>query len=234
VPTSGEVPGEQGLPPPPADLRDRELPITEESGPWTRMHSVEHDPVFFGRTGLNRFDDPRSEYGVLYAAEDAFGAFIESFGRAPGRNVVSWEKLRSRPLSSIEAGRLLRLVDLTGGGLARLGATAAIFTDDYEKAQEWSHALHDHPSRPDGLRYRLKYDPSRVGVAIFDRVGDLRVRSLGAMIAPEHEKLLAAILKEYGFGLVGGWGSWRYRSSLARQVRRTPRLVNRTSMGASW
>jgi RES domain len=203
VPTSGEVPGEE-LPPPPADLRDRRLPITEEDGPWTRMHPVEHDPVFFRRTGLNRFDDPRGEYGVLYAAKDAFGAFIESFGRTPGRNVVSWEKLRSRPLSSIEAERLLRLVDLTGGGLARLGATAEIFTDDYEKAQEWSCALHDHPSKPDGLSYRLKHDPSRVGVAIFDRAGTLRARSLGTMIAPEHEKLLAAILKEYGFGLVGG------------------------------
>lgn len=206
MPTSGELPGagEEGLPPPPADLRDRELPIAEEGGPWMRMHPVEHDPVFFGRTGLSRFDDPRGEYGVLYAAEDAFGAFIESFGRAPGRNVVSWEKLRSRPLSSIEAERLLRLVDLTGGGLARLGATAAIFTDDYEKAQEWSRALHDHPFGPDGLRYRLKHDPSRAGVAIFERVGALRARSLGTMIAPEHEKLLAAILKEYGFGLVGG------------------------------
>ena len=95
-------------------------------------------------------------------------------------------------------------MDLTGGGLARLGATAAIFTGDYEKAQGWSRALHDHPSRPDGLRYRVKHDPSRVGVAIFDRVGKLRARQLGTMIAPEHEKLLAAILKEYGFGLVGG------------------------------
>jgi hypothetical protein len=108
------------------------------------------------------------------------------------------------PDGAIEAKRLLRLVDLAGGGLARLGATAAIFTDDYAKAQEWSRALHDHPSGPDGLRYRLKHDPSRVGVAIFDRVGALRARPLGTMIAPEHNKRLAAILKEYGFGLVGG------------------------------
>ena len=41
-------------------------------------------------------------------------------------------------------------------------------------------------------------------MAIFDRVGALRARPLGTMIAPEHKKLLAAILKEYGFGLVGG------------------------------
>ena len=61
----------------------------EEGGPWKRMHPVEHDPEFFGRTGLNRFDYLRGECGVLYAAEDAFGAFIESFGRTPGRNVVS-------------------------------------------------------------------------------------------------------------------------------------------------
>jgi hypothetical protein len=43
-----------------------------------------------------------------------------------------------RSLSAVESKRLLRLVDLTGSGLARIGAAAAISTDDYEKAQEWS------------------------------------------------------------------------------------------------
>lgn len=170
------------------------------------MHSARHDPVYFGKSGGGRFDDPRGEYGILYAAEDAFGAFVESFGRAPGRDVVSWEKLRSRPLAATESERPLRLVDLTGGGLARIGATAAISTDAYGKAQQWSRALHDHPAAPDGLRYRLKHDPSRVGVALFDRVGAhaIRSRPVGALVAAEHRKLLAAILKEYGFGLVGG------------------------------
>ena len=38
------------------------------------------NPIFFGRTRQNRFDDPLGEFGVLYAAEDAYGAFAETFG----------------------------------------------------------------------------------------------------------------------------------------------------------
>ncbi len=173
-----------------------------------RMHRVDHDPVFFGRTGGGRFDDPEGEYGVLYAAEDAFGAFVESFGREPGRNVISWQRLRDRPLSHIgpaEAGASgsLRLVDLTGEGLARIGATGEISSGPYRAAQRWSRALHEHPSKPQGLVYRLKHDPSRKGVAIFERTGVLHSELFGTLIAAEHRKLLAAILNKYGFGLVG-------------------------------
>jgi hypothetical protein len=168
------------------------------------MHDARHKPIFFGRTGRNRFDDPEGEYGVLYAAEDAFGAFLETFGRRPGRNLVSREKLTTRPLAGIEADRPLRLVDLTGPGLARIGATGAISTDARERAQAWSRALYLHPSAPEGLRYRLRHDPSRIGAAIFERAGELRAGSLGTLLAPGNQKLLAKILKEYRFGLVGG------------------------------
>ena len=172
-----------------------------------RMHPVEYEPVFFGKTGLGRFDDPAGEYGVLYAAEDAFGAFVESFGRAPGRNIVSWQKLRSRPLSRIGlagTGASLRMVDLTGAGLARIGATADLTSSHYPAAQRWSQALHEHPSEPDGLLYRLKHDPSRTGVAIFERASSLSSEFFGTLISPEHAKLLSAILEEYKFGLAGG------------------------------
>lgn len=222
MPTRDEAEG-LPLPPPPDDLAERELPIAEERlgvGPWARMHRVDRDPVYFGKTGLGRFDDPHGEYGVLYAAEDAFGAFVESFGRKPGRTLVSWEKLRVTPLSAIEPKRPLRLVDLTGAGLVGIGATAGISTDVYRKAQAWSRALYHHPSGPDGLRYRLKHDPSRVGVALFDRAanaaspatgdaesGTIRSRSVGTLVAAGQRKLLAEILREYGFGLVGGPGN---------------------------
>lgn len=213
MPTRGEA---EGLPPPPDDLAERELPIAEERlcvGPWARIHRIDYDPVYFGKTGCGRFDDPHGEYGVLYTAEDAFGAFVESFGRTPGRTIVSWEKLRVTPLSAIEPERPLRLVDLTGAGLVGIGATAGISTDVYHKAQEWSRALYHHPSEPDGLRYRLKHDPSRVGVALFDRAanaagsGTIRSRNVGTLVAARQRKLLAEILREYGFGLVGGPGN---------------------------
>lgn len=195
----------EGLPP--QDLADRELPVVEGRGPWMRMHRAQYDPVFFGTSGEGRFDDPEGEYGVLYTAEDAFGAFIESFGRAPGRNIVSWQSLRDRPLSHIgvaETEASLRLVDLTGAGLAQIGATADLTSGFYRAAQRWSRALHEHPNEPDGLLYRLKHDPSRTGVAIFERSkGILEAEFFGTLVSPAHTKLLGTILDEYGFGFVG-------------------------------
>jgi len=89
------------LGPPPHDLDERELPIVSLAGPRLRLHAAELEPDFFGRTGVNRFDDPEGEFGVLYAAEDAFGAFIEVYGRDPGLNLVVETDLRGRVLSEI-------------------------------------------------------------------------------------------------------------------------------------
>ncbi|MBA2713353.1 MAG: hypothetical protein H0U55_07350 [Rubrobacteraceae bacterium] len=74
----------EALGPPPRDLNERELPIVSLEGPWLRLHAAGREPGYFGRTSLNRFDDPEGEFGVLYSAEDAFGAFIEVYGRDPG------------------------------------------------------------------------------------------------------------------------------------------------------
>jgi hypothetical protein len=60
---------------------------------------------------------------VLYAAETLEGAFIETFGRNPGVNVVRETQLAARSLALIEAARPLKLVDLTGPGLAQNGMT---------------------------------------------------------------------------------------------------------------
>src|SRR5262249_58588333 len=65
---------------PPPDLRRRRLPTVLLAGPWVRIYRVEHDPLFFGTTGRNRFDDPLRRFGVLYVAEEPAGAFIEVFG----------------------------------------------------------------------------------------------------------------------------------------------------------
>ena len=171
------------LGPPPHDLHERELPIVRLEGPWLRLHSARREPVFFGRTGLNRFDDPEGEYGVLYAAEDAFGAFIEVYGQDLGLNLVAETDLRGRLLSEFAVEGGLRLADLTGPGAARIGATGAISTDPHELVRPWSRALYEHPTSPQGIYYRLKHDLDRKGVAIFDREG-----IVGA-VRPEHRGL---------------------------------------------
>ena len=69
----------------------------------------------------------------------------------------------------IETTEPLRLVDLTGPGLPRLGADARLADGDHQVSQAWSAAFHGHPDRPDGILYRARHDPSRFAVAIFER-----------------------------------------------------------------
>ncbi|MBX6765442.1 MAG: RES family NAD+ phosphorylase [Rubrobacteraceae bacterium] len=193
------------LGPPPRDLHERELPIVRLEGPWLRLHAAGRDPVFFGRTGLNRFDDPEREFGVLYAAEDAFGAFIEVYGRDPGLNLVAETDLRRRVISELAVEGGLRLVDLTGPGAARIGATGAISTDPHGLVRPWSRAIHEHPSSPDGIYYRLKHDLGRKGIAVFDRegiAGAVRSEDRGTLVDPDNAGLLGEILEEYDFGLI--------------------------------
>lgn len=138
---------------PPADLHWRHLPLVRLAGPWIRIHRTQHDPLFFGATGRNRFDDPLGRYGVLYAAQEPAGAFIVvfGFGVVGGVNTVRESELVARAYSSIEVARPMQLVDLTGPGLAWIGATNELTAGPHVAAQQWSRALWSHPSRPDGL-----------------------------------------------------------------------------------
>jgi RES domain len=170
---------------------------------WYRIHRAEHEPRHFGRTGDNRFNDPSRRYGVLYASETVDGAFIETFGRNPGVNVVRESQLAERSLALIETLRPLKLVDLTGPGLAQIGATNLLTAGPHALARRWSRALWSHPSRPDGLVYRARHDPSCICVAIFDRTAPfIRAVPQGGLLDPAHRPLVGAILRRYDFSLL--------------------------------
>lgn len=196
---------------PPADLASRPLPIVRIKATWWRIYPLAYGPIFFGRTGNNRYDAPAEAsgaraYGVLYVARDPHGAFVETFGHTTGVRVIDRVALASRGLAKVTAGRPLRLVDLRGHGLARIGADEALCAGpDYAVSQAWSAALHDHPKAPDGLIYRARHDPSRFSVALFDRAGAvIRARSVGkSFVDLKNEHLLAELLDTYDFGLIG-------------------------------
>jgi hypothetical protein len=138
-------------------------------------------------------------------AEDAFGAFIEVYGRDPGLNLVAELDLRGRIFSELAVKGGLRLVDLTGPGAARIGATGAISTDPHELVRAWSRAIFEHPSSPEGIYYRLKHDLGRKGIAIFDRErirGAVRAEGRGSPMDPGNANLLGEILDDYDFGLI--------------------------------
>jgi hypothetical protein len=108
-----------------------------------------------------------------------------------------------RCLTHIEAVRRLTLVDLTGPGLARLGADERLCAGDHAVAQRWALALWAHSSHPDGLYYRARHDPSRFCLALYDRAADaVRASRQGSLLEPANTALLANILEVYNFGLI--------------------------------
>jgi hypothetical protein len=160
--------------------------------------------MHFGRTPLNRFDAPAGEFGVLYVARDAHGAFIETFGHETGVRYVTENELRNRAIGVISTRRPLRLADLRAEGLARMGADAQLTSGpDCSLSRRWARAIHDHPRKPDGILYRARHDPARFCAAIFDRAErQLRAASTGSLNARRHREVLGHILTTYKFGLV--------------------------------
>jgi hypothetical protein len=203
VPPSGRTPLPGPHPPPPADLAHRQLPLTHLQQHWFRIYRLQYAPLFFDPAPRSRFNAPAGEYGTLYAGLDPHCAFIETFGQATGINAVTEVALRERGLCRVECNRALALVDLTGAGLARLGADGRLCSGDHHVARQWSLALWRHPDAPDGLLFRARHDPSRAAVAIFDRAqGSLHTMELGSLLEPSHAMLLADMLTTYGFGIL--------------------------------
>lgn len=193
-------------PEPPPDLDRRPLPIRERDGPWLRIFRTAHrEPLHFGRGPENRFDAPRGQYGVLYAADTLDGAFVEVFGRQPDLRILSVDSLAARSVAEISTSRALRLVDLRDEGLAAIGATGELTIGGrYPLARRWSLALWQHPSRPDGLWYRSRHVPSETSVALFDRVGDaLNANDRGPLLGPAYVFDVARLLDRFHFGLDG-------------------------------
>lgn len=190
-------------PDPPADLATRSLPLLTTMQPWFRVYRLRHTPVYFGRSGAGRFDLPRRQSGVLYVAADEVCAFVETLGHATGTRVITVSALRSRGLVELLVRRALRLVDLTGPGLAHLGADQRLCTGDYRMAQQWSLALFRHPDAPDGICYRSRHDPARLCAAVYQRAArTLRVVRQLSLGEPEATWLLGTVQHTYAFSLI--------------------------------
>jgi hypothetical protein len=188
-------------PDPPDDFPARALPLRTTRGPWVRLHACRREPVSFGRTRAHRFDAAGGEFGVLYAAADMAGAFIEAFGDPLDLRMVSRRDLARGCATTLTAKRPLRLVDLTGDGLNALGADTRLTSGAHGPAQRWAVHLWAHPQHVDGIAYPARDDPAREAVAIFDRaraaVLARRVRPLTADV-----RRVADIIDRYAFALI--------------------------------
>lgn len=139
---------------------------------WFRLYRAKYDPLHFGETRRARFDAANGEFGVLYVARQIAGAFIETLVRN-GRRDISEARLESFHVAEVTASRGLKLVDLAGKGLVRMGVDARLNTGDYRIAQRWSSTFFAHPDTADGILYPSRYDPRQHLAALFDRAKPL-------------------------------------------------------------
>lgn len=158
---------------PPLDIANRRpnFITLAENTVVERFFTATFDPIYFDRSRDGRLNAPDGAYGVLYVAEQLRGAFAETFLREPGRTLLPLDHLRRKARVRLKPSRSLRLVDLRGFGLARIGATAEIAHGGlpYDAPQAWSKALHDHPLEPDGIAYTARHDDGALCYALFDR-----------------------------------------------------------------
>lgn len=136
-----------------------------------RFYTVKYEPVFFDRSRTGRFNASDGSYGVLYAAKRINGAFAETFLRMPGNALIDSGFLRRKGYARLSTVSPLELIDLTGPGLAIVGATAEVPHSGlpYDAAQAWSKALFDHPVGADGIAYHARHDDTEICFAFFDR-----------------------------------------------------------------
>jgi RES domain len=194
------------LPPPPADLASRALPIAQLDRAWYRIHACIHGALFFSTQPIARFNAPNGEYGTTYLGDDLACCFVETFGRldtaaATTVRTVSQAQLLAACVSEMVSTRPLALVDLTGSGLRRLDADARLFASEHAVARLWGRTLWAHPSQPDGLLFPSRHDPSLPSVALFDRARDAVRAGAPQSLGTLPLAVLDALLDRYDFSL---------------------------------
>lgn len=193
-------------PSPTAAFQKRSLAITRvpKSHRWVRLHRSKYPPLHFGTTGLSRFDAPDGSFGVLYVARQPKGAFAETFCRHGGALHQVYElELEQYAVAAITSNRSLKLADLAGKGLARMGLDNRLSTGDYRIAQRWAAAIYNHPDQPDGIIYSSRHDPKQQLAALFDRSKSLlRVQKLGTLRSHLGDREFFELLDHYGIALL--------------------------------
>jgi hypothetical protein len=165
-----------------------------------RIHRSDLEPLFFGASARNRFDDPAKTYGVCYFSMSVEGAFAQTCLRAAGMRFVQLSFLEARSFSNIEVRKPIQLVSLHGPALAQLGATAPVSSGLHPPARQWSRAIYDHPTAPDGIAYRSNHDNGELCVALFERAS-ARLGAAGSQPIMTNRSRLAALLARYKVGL---------------------------------
>ena len=160
--------------------------------------------VFFGKSGSNRYDDPKKKYGVMYVADKLVTAAVETVLRSSmhGGTAMydgeyrlipeSW--LKTHDVWNVRTSGDLSLADLVDG-LLHLNLDAAISTMPLsELPQRWSRWIHHHRKHTfDGIWAISRHYPSGRTVALFNRARTKIVSEHNHGPAYEYEPLWDAM-----------------------------------------
>ena len=196
-------------PPPTASLRPL-LFTWERRRPLVRCHSIRFASIQFNPgMGIGRFhplQDARGNFvPTLYAAEDLAGSLSETvFHSVPirgPRKKVRRIVLKSLVVSTLECDRDLRLAQLFGFGLGRLGVTRRELIEasrrQFPRTAAWARAIHDCDDRIDGLIWVSRPNDSTRSLILFgDRVPAPALSSIGVPLplkdGPGYDAVLEA------------------------------------------
>ncbi|AHI24905.1 putative toxin-antitoxin system, toxin component [Komagataeibacter xylinus E25] len=137
------------------------------------------DALGFGKNE-SRFSDPRTElpasdrFGVLYVGSSPKVCFVEAVLRDSRDGVVGGllldeKEITDRDYAEIEVVEDLQVVDLRGDHPMQMGIPSDVVGGrDQSAARQWSLAIHDHPSKPDGILYPSRLN-EEINLAVFER-----------------------------------------------------------------
>jgi hypothetical protein len=153
---------------PSAVLKSQHLPITSLEG---RLHRISKfpNPIYWSRRGRYRFDSPTANYGVLYTGRTFETALLEVFGdQWVTLRITARDFLKEFDICEIRLERRLKVVNLSGKQLNRLGTDANIFASfAYDITQKWASFFMDHPDAPHGIRYPSRKNQRLHNFALF-------------------------------------------------------------------
>jgi RES domain len=149
---------------------------------------------------VNRFDDPRGEYGVCYFGRTRDAAFAETMVRQPPVRVISRAFADTLGFAEFTPRRTLHVVQSYDAGLVRIGATSAIASGAHGIARRWSRAFWEHPSKPDGIQYRCRHDDGEMAIALYDRCASA-LREEQRVGIREDTVWFGSVLDRYGLAL---------------------------------
>lgn len=166
---------------PPSNLATENLSLKRcDPAKLFRVSGHNTGEPYFGCTGANRFDAPGSaagaaEFSACYLGFSLTVAVAESVLHdeipSNGEYGVALTMLNSKYVLRFQ-GSTLRLANLTGAALKRLGGHADLSgTCDYATTQQWSLAVHRNPNNFDGFVYMSRHMNTQMAVVLFDRAG---------------------------------------------------------------